>query len=196
MSVIALHDSHAIFYELSGNFAYDKTVYGSQRQNKLVSRTYSGSVAIYLFMSTALELNYSQSEDIQTDNTNTEIVSGVRIKSTQNLVGTEVYGVGLRQRLAGKGAWLRPLISFGYAKQFKDSSTEYTILDETSGATTVINVDNGRSRVDSAFGTFTLQIRLTKTFSINGSVRTVFKAFEFDQAQDNMKYAAGFSWFF
>ena len=40
-----------------------------------------------------------------------------------------------------------------------------------------------------------LELKLTRTISLRGSVKTIFKAFEFDRAQDNVRYTIGFSWF-
>jgi hypothetical protein len=46
------------------------------------------------------------------------------------------------------------------------------------------------------FGAFTLQLRLTERFSLKGSVKSLFPAFEFNKAKDNLKYLVGFSWVF
>lgn len=189
-------NSYAIFYELSGNFGYDRTIYGGERQNKFTSRTWGGSVALYLTGYTGLEFNYSESEDSIIENESGSIDSTYEIIGTNNRVGREVFGVGLRQQLAPRKAFIVPMIAVGYAKQFTSSETDYSIRNKSTGDITVVTTTASKSRTDSVFGTFTLKFRLTKTFTINGSVKTVFKAFETEQAKDNLKYLAGFSWIF
>ena len=59
--------------ELDFDFGYDKQVYGVNRESDYVTRTYSGSFAFYLFNATGIELNYSNSEDIDTNNAQIEL---------------------------------------------------------------------------------------------------------------------------
>jgi hypothetical protein len=186
-----------IVNELSANFNYQRQMYGLDRQNKSVERIYAGSWALYLWSTTALEFNFTQDDDIVTENESIDITgTQLEITSVQTRNRTRVYGLGLRQLLAPKDAFLLPSLSLGYAKQFVSGSTEYTLKDNSDNSTLSLMVPNNKSRIDSAFATFTLRFRLTRTFTINGSVNTVFKAMEFNQAKDYLKYSAGFSWFF
>ncbi len=181
--------------ELSGSFSYDKTVYGAERQNKITNRTWAGGLAIFLFESTAIELNYSTSQEETIEN---EVIplSGynVSVVGTQQTVENEVFGVGLRQVLGHRKARIVPSISLGYAKQFITSWSDATYRDDVSLQEITTSSDPTKSRIDSVFGTFTLKLNLTQRLSVTGSVNTLFKAFETDKAKDNLKYRVGFSW--
>ena len=85
------------------------------------------------------------------------------------------------------------MLSLGYAKQFTDMERMYTIDD--AGTRFLLKVDNSKLRSDNIFATFSLKLRLTKRLSLAGSVNTVFRAFEFNEAKDYLKYRLGFSWF-
>ena len=186
--------AHALM-ELSGSFSYDKTVYGDQRQNKITNRTWASGIAIFLFNSTALELNYSSSEEETIEN---EVIplSGfnVSLVGTQQTVQNEVFGVGLRQVLGHRKARIVPSISLGYAKQFITSWSDATYRDDSTLQELRTSSDPTKSRTDSVFGTFTVKLNLTQRLSLTGSINTLFKAFETDQARDNLKYRVGFSW--
>jgi hypothetical protein len=194
LALLFTGQAHALM-ELSGSFSYDKTVYGDQRQNKITNRTWAGGVAIFLFNSTALELNYSNSEEETIEN---EVIplSGfnVSVVGTQQTVQNEVFGVGLRQVLGHRKARIVPSISLGYAKQFITSWSDATYRDDSTLAELTTTSDPTKSRTDSVFGTFTVKLNLTQRLSLTGSVNTLFKAFETDQARDNLKYRVGFSW--
>jgi len=153
-------------------------------------------MALYLLSTTAIEFNYSHHQQTTTENETIPITgTTISIISQQNRVFYEVYGVGIKQMLSSRKARIRPSISFGYAKQFIRDSTDITLENVANGDRALSTIPTSKSRIDSVFGTFTLQLYLTKFFSINGSVYTVFKAFETNQAKDNMKYLAGFSWY-
>jgi len=181
--------------ELDGEFNYRKQVYGSTRQNDVVSRTYSGSMAIYLFDLTAIELSYMQNADITTEHNTIAINSAYSIIGFQNRVDSQLYGVGLRQALAPRGSRFRPMLSLGYGKQFTHYQTNYDIKTEASGLVFTVNDSSGKSRVDSVTASFGLQIGLTQRFALKCSVKTVFPAFRTGLAQDNMSYLAGFTWY-
>ena len=180
--------------EINGEFGYQKQVYGNTKQNDVTTRTYSGAVALYFFNYTALELNFSQEENITTEHNTISITgTGYSVIGMQNKVKNYNYGVGLRQAFAGKGAWLKPTLSLGYARQFITDQSSYTFQNDASGASFESVDDPYKSRSDSVFATFGLQLALTKTMAFRFSVNTIFPAFEFDRAQDNMKYLAGFT---
>jgi hypothetical protein len=182
--------------ELGGSFSYDRTVYGTQRQNKSIDRTWAGSIAFFLFDFTALELNYSYNDEIVTENERIPITGfNLDLVSTQSKVNNEVFGLGLRQVFAGKNARIKPSISLGYAKQFITSTSTATYQDTSNNAIFVFSADPSKGRVDSVFGTFSLQIQITGRLSLKGSVNTLFPANDFNAAKDNLKYSAGFSWY-
>jgi hypothetical protein len=183
--------------EIGGNFAYEKQVYGATKQNSIVSRTYAANIALYFLEYTALELNFSNNEEITTE-TNEIAYAGstISVVGIQNRVEYQVYGVGLKQAFAGRKAFIIPSISLGYAKQFIRDNTDITFRDTATGLDTIVSGDLSKRRVDSAFATFALKISLTSTLFLQGSVKTVFPAKSFDKAKDNLKYLVGFSWYF
>ncbi|MBI2522672.1 MAG: hypothetical protein HYV97_19785 [Bdellovibrio sp.] len=186
------------YSELNGDFHYEKQVYGEDRQNSTVSRTYAGSLATYFTSNFAFELNYSHSKNITTEHENIP-VSGTTavVDSTQNRVINIVYGAGIRWLMTSRQSRIRPHISIGYATQEVESATDYTFRDtasETSYPTLTTPVE--KQSIKSVFGAFALQIGITQYFAIKGSVQTVFEAFKTEKARDNLKYMVGLSWIF
>jgi uncharacterized protein YgiM (DUF1202 family) len=183
-------------FEFDFDFGYDKQIYGAQRQNSVVSRNYSVGVSSYLFDLTALDLNVSSTRDTTSQNDRYTVATAVDVISQQNRVQTNVFGLGLKQMLAGRGARITPVISAGYAREFVTSSGDITVENTTSLVQSKFNLKESKQRYNSVFGAFTLQIKLTERFSLKGSVKTLFPAFEFNKARDNIKYLFGFSWVF
>ena len=183
--------------ELSGSFGYQKNVFGENKESDIVTRSYSGSVAFYFWTRTALEFNFFHNRE-DTTNKSSIPVSGtdVEVREIQNQVTTNVYGIGLRQSLAPRNAIIRPLISLGYAKQYISDVTEYTFFDTGTNEQFKFNDGQTETEDDSIFATFSLELQITRGISLKGSVRSVFRAFEFDQASENLKYTAGFTWMF
>jgi hypothetical protein len=195
ISIFLGFDLSAGVMELGGSFSYDKQVFGSNRDNKVTSRTYGGSFAWYMFPVTGLELNYAHRTDIVLENDD-ELIPDTTATITQvrSEAITQVYGVGIRQAFASVRSLLVPTLSIGYAKEFKEQATVYII--DNAGTLYTVGSNVSKSRSDSVFGTFALKINFTRLFSMNGSVGTVFKAFEWNEAKYNVKYKAGFSWYF
>jgi hypothetical protein len=97
---------------------------------------------------------------------------------------------------APRTARLIPGISMGYAKQFLDYNSDLTIEDTSTKAQAKIYRATTKQRVDSVFGTFSLQLRMTERLGLKASVKTLFPAFKLDKARDNVKYSFGLSWVF
>ncbi|MDD4972833.1 MAG: hypothetical protein PHY93_00700 [Bacteriovorax sp.] len=182
--------------EFDFDFGYDKQIYGAQRQNSVVSRNYSVGISSYLFDLTALDLNVSSTRDTTSQNDRYTVATGTDVISQQNRVQTNVFGLGLKQMLAGRGARITPIISAGYAREFVTSSGDITVEDTTNLTQRKFNLKESKQRYNSVFGSFILQIKLTERFSLKGSVKTLFPAFEFNKARDNIKYLVGFAWVF
>ena len=189
-------NASAIVNEIGFDFGYDIQKYGSTRQNSIVSRSYSGGISSYVFSTTAIDLNFSSSTDTTTENNRYNVATGYDIVGQQNRVKTTVYGLGIKQALASKTSALVPLISVGYARQFVDYTTDITIENTTTKARSIASSGTTKERTDSVFASFVLQLKLTDQFSLKGSVKTIFPAFEFNKAKDDLKYLAGFSWMF
>ena len=188
--------SFAIVNEIAFDFGYDRTVYGSTRQNNTVTRSYAGALSTYIFDYTAIDLSASRTQDITSENERYTVATGVDLVAQQNRVRSSVFGIGIKQMFAPRTARLIPGISVGYAKQFLDYESDVTVEDTVSLTRLTINNGTKKQRIDSVFGTFSLQLRMTERLSLKGSVKTLFPAFEMDKARDNVKYAFGFSWVF
>lgn len=186
--------THALI-ELNGEYGLSTQKYGTSRTNEIEATTIGGSVAMYLFDLTAIELNYSQTETVTTEN------NVLAIDSTYDLIGQEnnvlvySYGIGIRQALASRKSRLRPSFSIGYARQFIRDTSQATFRNNDTGTSFIVNGNVTKTRDDSVFGSFNLELRLTERVSLRGSVKTIFKAFEFNRAQDNVRYLLGFSWY-
>lgn len=188
--------SFAIVNEIAFDFGYDRTIYGLQRQNTTVTRSYSGVLSTYIFEYTAIDLSASRTQDITTENERYTVATGIDLIGQQNRVTSQVYGIGLKQMFAPRTARLIPGISMGYAKQFLDYNSDLTIEDTASKARSTITRATTKQRVDSVFGTFSLQLRMTERLGLKASVKTLFPAFELNKARDNVKYSFGLSWVF
>lgn len=185
--------------EVGGSVAYDKEIYGASRENKIRTRTYAGSMAFYFFQYTALELNYSNSKRMVEEHTVYSIndaATNVSVIGNNSTLETDVYGIGIRQALSARDAIIRPMISLGYAKQFVRSYGDTTYRLDLTGQEIRVFQPEDKKRYDSVFGTFRIQFRLTAGLSLSAQVATYFKAFEFNRAQDNLKYLLGFTWIF
>lgn len=187
--------AHAIT-EIDFDFSYDKSRFGETRQNKSVSRDYSASIAFYFFNLTAIEFNYSQGEDKTIVNHDTSDQENLVIDSQTSTIKRSSVGVGLKQALADQNSFLIPTISLGWASQKVSNSSTATILDKASGDKTIYEDPGAQAKYDSVFAAFALKIRLTKTMAIKGSVKTSFRAFEWNEARDQVAYSAGLSWIF
>jgi len=185
-----------IVNEIALDFGYDRQIYGLKRQNSNVTRTYSAGLSTYIFDYTAIDFNASKSQDITTENERYTVATGIDLIGQQNRVSTTVYGVGLKQMFASRSAWLIPGISLGYARQFVEYQSDLTIENTSTSAKTTISGGTTSQKIDSVFGTFSLQFKMTERLSLKASVKTLFPAFEFNKARDNIKYAIGFSWIF
>lgn len=181
--------------EIGVNYGYDKKIYGDDRQNKSISRNYAGHWAWYLFETSALEFNYMYNEDLTIEHLDVDNTYEIAAVGFENKVISNVYGIGLRQALSSKQAAIRPLISLGYAKEFVKYNQDVTYRIIASGDEVTIDFREIKTRSDSVFASFILQIRLTSRFSLQGSVKSLFPAFEFSKAKDNLKYSAGLTFY-
>jgi hypothetical protein len=182
--------------ELDTQFGYNRSVFGSNKESKDVSRTYSASMAFYFLSLTAIEFNYHTSEDETVINYDLTGLTGTYLKSQYQNVSGDRYGVGIRQAFAGQKSFLVPTLSIGWARQKKTSYTNYEIIDTTSDTTYNIKGEKSRNEYDSVFGSFALKIRLTRFLAIKGSITTYFQAFEWNEAKDQLSYMAGLTWMF
>lgn len=184
-------------FEFDFNFGYDKQIYGTNRDSSIVSRTYSGGLSTYLFDLTAIDINVSRTLEINSQNDRYAVTGyTVDVVGDRSKITTDVYGIGLKQMLAGRNAFIVPVISVGYAKQFVEYNREVTFENTLNQTRFTGNYGTTKQRVDSMFGAFILQFKMTDRLSLKGSVKTLIPAFDFNKAKDNLKYLVGFSWVF
>lgn len=188
--------SFAIINEIAFDFGYDRQIYGVNRQNSNVNRVYSVALSTFIFDFTAIDLNAATSSNITQENDRYNVTTGIDVVGQRNRVEAKVYGVGLKQTFAPRTARLIPGVSMGYARQFVNYKSDITIEDVATKARSNVSGGEIKERNDSVFATFSLQLRLTERVSLKGSVKTLFPAFEFNKARDNIKYSFGFSWIF
>jgi hypothetical protein len=167
------------------------------RQNSVATRTYSASLSFYFFSSIALELNYYNSTNMRIQN-DTYKIEGISneysVVQSYSEVKFDSYGAGLKFAFAPRGYPVRPMVSLGYAKKFTESSGNTTFEKDSDQTQIKINHSSHNSRDDSVFASFQLKLRITNRLSLTGSVKTVFKAFEWNEAKNSLKYLVGFSW--
>ena len=194
ISLIGLNSFAAT--EIDFEFGYDKQVFGTEREDKSTSRSYSGSIAFYFLSMTAIEFNYSEEEDETLNIINSSVDPVVRPTSFSQTIKSVNYGVGIRQALASRKSFLIPTISIGWARSKVQDTTvsSYTVVSDNSTVTFTDGPNVNES--DSVFASFALKIRLTKRMSLKGSVNTVFEAFKTEEARDQLSYRAGLSWIF
>lgn len=192
---LLLAKSSFALIEINGEYGLSTQRYGSERTNEIKSTTFGGAIALYLFDTTAIEVNYSQTETITQENNLISIDSTFDLVSQENNVLVYSYGIGIRQAFASRKARFRPSLSLGYARQFIRDTTRASFRNNTTGTIFDVSENPTKLRDDSVFGSFNLELRLTQRVSLRGSIKTIFKAFEFNRAQDNVRYLVGFSWF-
>jgi hypothetical protein len=193
--MIPIH-AFAVAFEFDFDFGYDKQIYGINRENAIVSRTYSGGLSTYLFDLTAIDINVSRTLETNTQSDRFNVATGVDLVSDRSTIRTDVYGVGIKQMFAGRNSFIVPILSVGYAKEFLEYSREVTLEDTTNLNRVTKNLGTNKQRVDSMFGAFILQFKMTDRLSLKGSVKTLIPALAFNKAKDNLKYLVGFSWIF
>ena len=196
IAFILLPEAKAIT-ELSGNFGYNKFLFGVARKNSITTRSYSASLAFYFFSSLAIEVNYQNAANIRIEN-DTYKIEGISneysVVQSRREVIYDSYGIGLKFSFAPRGYPVRPMMSLGYAKKFAENQG-YTVFEKDSDQTQIkIDHNSHKSREDSVFASFQLKLRITNRLSLTGSVKTVFKAFEWNEAKNSLKYLVGFSW--
>ena len=182
--------------EISGDYGYDKSVYGKNKQDKKTDRTYSSGFAFYLFNLTAIELLYSQSKQTTFERPGTRISNSDFIVDTAvNTFITSFYGISLKQAFASRKSAFRPSMSLGYAKLLLSDQKNYTFVNSATGTKIVHLGQQEKTRDDSFYMGLALQMRLTRFLSLKFSLQSVMPDFEFDKAGDTIKYLIGFSWF-
>jgi hypothetical protein len=187
------------YIDLSLNYSYGKVIAGENETYQSISQTYSGVWAWYIWEYTALEFNYSSTQDEITDTSGAEVDLGtdvMHIDETINLVNTTVQGIGIRQALAPRKARILPALSIGYAKQISKGTTKYKYTINDDDVAKEIELDGDKVEQDSTFVALSIRFKFTDLFGITLAGRSVFPSSDSSKAGNNIRYSAGISWLF
>lgn len=190
------------YVDLNLNYSFSRSVIDGEEidgedDQKATSTTERFAVnwAWFIWEYTALELNYSKSSkrlvDTRTYETDT---ASVKVIKQDNVVYTDVAGVGIKQSFANRKSFLIPSLSIGYAKLITSGETNY--IFDISGSEEAVSSKTEKEEFNSSYVTFELRFRLTKLMGITLSANSVMPDFETDKLEDNITYSGGFSWVF
>lgn len=183
--------------ELDLDFTYNKNILGSNRESYDRTRTYAGSVTFYFLTYTGIEFNISHTEnEIFGKYDNSGVSSGLVIQNEITNIETRSYGIGIRQAFAGRKSFMQPLLSLGWSYQEYTLNSSTVVTDLDTSTDYLIESQEDKTKYSAMFAAFALKFRLTQFISLKGSVKTVFRAFEFEEARDQLSYNAGISWIF
>ena len=183
--------------ELTVQIGHQKQSYGKNRQSDIVTKNYYWGTSFYFFKAyTALDVYYAH--QIQIDNGRDLGIqsegSNLTIDSTLTRIKTQSYGIGIKQAFTGETSSIRPTISIGYARQIIQSSKSINLRNPTTNDIDKYSLLPEKYRYSSIFGTLAIQLRVRQGMFVQISAQTIFKAFEFDQFDDNLKYLIGLTW--
>jgi hypothetical protein len=151
--------------------------------------------AWYMWEYTALELNYSSSQEQLIDTRITATTDEtVKIQKIDSVVITNVQGAGIRQSFASRKSTIIPSLSIGYAKMTTSGTTKYLL--DVSGTEQSISLERDKETYNSSYATFQIRIQFTQLMGFVIAAKTVMPDFDTKQAQNNLTYTAGFSWIF
>lgn len=183
------HFSYAGFVDFSANYWYSEQLSGVEDENKIISQTIGVNWAWYIWSTTAIELNYSQ--NIYEDDFNTDLTDGAdTINRIYKRTTTRVYGIGIRQALAGRKATVIPSIFIGTATQKILEQQTYVINNSVS------KLEPDEIEQNSGQISVALRIRITELMGLRFSARSVFPDFDTSKIRNNVTYSAGLSWVF
>ena len=183
--------------ELTVQIGHQKQSYGKDRQSNIITKNYYWGTAFYFFKAyTALDVYYAH--QTQTDHGKNLGIqsegSNFIIDSSLTRIKTQSYGIGIKQAFTEETSRIRPTISIGHARQVIQSSKSVIIRNRATGDSDKYSLLPEKYRYSSIFGTLAIQLRISPGMSLQLSAQTIFKAFKFDQFDDNLKYLIGLTW--
>lgn len=151
--------------------------------------------AWYMWEYTALELNYSESDEkLKDDRQVVDSSSGLTIKEVNSLIKTTVQGIGIRQSFANRKAAFIPSLAIGYARLTTSGNTKYIVNE--SGTDYTLTYTRDKEVFNSSYVTLSLAIRITQLIRLTLTGKAVMPDMDTTQAENNLTYSAGFSWMF
>ncbi|MAX67578.1 MAG: hypothetical protein QF441_06880 [Bacteriovoracaceae bacterium] len=160
-----------------------------------ITQGYSFNWAWYIWEYTALELNYSETNQKLVDDRQVKTSDDtITIKQQEDTVITQVSGVGIRQAFAGRKARIIPSLALGYAQYTTSGTTNYLL--DVSGTEATIEEEQDKEVFSSSYAAFSLRFKFTQLMGLTLSAKTVMPEFDTSVASDNVTYSAGFSWMF
>jgi hypothetical protein len=197
LTLILIQSSAFAAVEISGSYYYTKQEYPNidttADDDISVTRTYSGTIAWYLFSHTAIEVFYSTNEDINVDNDVglDDTATGKTINTIKSTLTTDSLGIGIRQAFAGRKSAIIPTLSIGYSSQKQMTNYKYSYDDGGSG-----EIESGETESDVSYVTLSVRIRLTQALGLKGSITGTYDDLDFSESPQQLKYTAGLSWMF
>ncbi len=180
--------------DISLQYSYEEQKTSTLDESKNFSETYMGNIAFILFGGTALEFNYSRTNDSIVNDSDFNLDTGagsVTIKEVDGSVVTEVFGVGLRQSLLPRKWFIQPMLSLGYAKQISQSKNIYTY--NNGGQDLEITSEGDKVEADSSYVSLSIKFKFSRRFGLTVSGRSVMPEFELSEFGRNVRYTAGIS---
>lgn len=161
---------------------------------KTTSAGYTINWAWYIWRYTALEFNYSQTnERLKDDRRSTDDGTTTILEVDSNVI-TKVAGVGLRQSFGTRKSAILPSLSAGFAQY--TTSGEREIIFDVSGTRQRFKTREDEQVFSSGYVSLGVRFRLTELMGLTFSARSVMPEFDLAQAANNVTYSAGFSWIF
>lgn len=181
----------SIQYSISNREAINDT--NTEGELTTESKTISATWAWYIWEYTALEFNYSKSEESQL-NTRSFTDGTVTFNRIKSVTITEVKGAGLRLSFAKRRAFIVPSLSAGYALLTTSGDIEYDY--EVSGTQRSLTNPVEEETSSSSYVTAGLRINFSKYMGLSITGKSVMEDFKFSEADKNITYLAGLSWIF
>jgi hypothetical protein len=159
------------------------------------TRGVTANWAWYIWEYTAIEFNYSETDQILEDNRQVvDSASGITIKKVNSLVKTVVQGAGIRQSFANRKSAIVPSVSIGYAKLITSGDTRYTLSQ--AGTDYEVSLLRDKEVFNSGYASFSLAFRITQLVRLTLMAKTVVPDFKTEEAKNNLTYSGGLSWMF
>jgi hypothetical protein len=159
------------------------------------NRGFNVNWAWYLWEYTALEFNYSESEQrVEDDRVASSSDGSTVFNNIDSLIKTKTEGIGIRQTFATRKSRFIPSLAIGYARYTTTGQTKYNFT--RAGVDDEITIDREGEVVNSSYATVSLAIRIIKRMRLTLSARSIVPGVEIDQADKNITYSGGLSWIF
>ena len=155
--------------------------------------------AWFMWEYTALEFNYSKTTQRVVDDREVTITDDggdpFIIQEVDQVIITEVNGIGIRQAFANRKAKFIPSLAIGYAQYTTSGSTKYTTKSNDDDPE-VSEQEQDQEVFSSSYASISIRYKFTQLMGLTLAAKTIMPDFDTAQASSNVTYSAGFSWMF